>query len=480
MNKINNERNLTMLMDFYELTMANGYFNGKHEGKRVVFDMFYRSIPDKGGFVIAAGLEQFVEYIQDMHFREEDIDYLKNKKLFSEDFLEFLKTFKFTGNIFAVPEGTIVYPNTPIVTIEAPLVEAQLIETMLLLTINHQSLIATKANRIVKAAKGKPVMDFGARRAHGYDAAVYGSRAAYIGGVAATATTLSDELFGIPSVGTMAHSWVQYFGSDYEAFKAYATAYPSSCTLLVDTFNVLESGIPNAIRVAKEILEPQGERLKGIRLDSGDLAYLSKETRKMLDESGMSDCKIIASNSLDEYLIQDLFLQGAMIDTFGVGENLITSKSNPVFGGVYKLVAVKEKETYSPRIKVSENIEKIINPCFKRLYRVYDEHNIGIFDFIAKYDETIDIKSLKLVDQKKPWKQIEVKDTWTIKEMHQQIFKDGHLVYDLPSLDEIRKYTENELTKVWDEEKRFQNPHLHYVDLTEELYKIKQDLLNKS
>ena len=355
-------RNLTTLMDFYELTMANGYYELGLKDDKVVFDLFYRNNPENGGFVICAGLEQAVEYLMNFHFTEDDIEYLRSKKIFKEDFLDYLRTAKFTGNVYAVEEGTIVYPNTPLMTIEANLCEAQLVETMLLLCINHQSLIATKANRIVRAAKGRVIMEFGARRAQGADAAIYGTRACYIGGVNSTATVLADQMFKVPAVGTMAHSWVQYFDSEYEAFLAYAKIYPQNCLLLVDTYDVIESGIPNAIRVAKEYLEPNGYRLAGIRIDSGDLAYLSKKVRKMLDKADLKDCKIVVSNSIDEYLLESLFEQDAKIDSFGVGERMITSKSEPVFGGVYKIVAVNKNGVYEPRIKVSENIEKITNP----------------------------------------------------------------------------------------------------------------------
>lgn len=471
-------RNLTMLMDYYEMTMANGYFKCGLKDEWVVFDVFYRNNPDDGGFAIAAGLEQVVDYLLNFHFDQDDIAYFKAKGIFDDEFLKYLETVKFTGNVYAVPEGTIVYPNVPIMTIEAPLCEAQMIETMLLLTINHQSLVATKANRIVRAANGKTVMEFGSRRAHGYDAANYGTRACYVGGVNSTANILADQMFEIPAVGTMAHSWVQYFESEYEAFKTYAETYPTACTLLVDTYNVLESGIPNAIKVAKEVLEPKGHKLLGIRLDSGDLAYLSKKARKMLDEAGMHDTKIVVSNSIDEYLINSLTQQGAMIDSYGVGERMITSKSDPVFGGVYKIVAVKKDDTYLPKIKISENVEKITNPCFKKVYRVYDEHDMGMFDILALHDEVVD-HNVELVDQEKPWKHITINPEWTIKELHVPIIKEGKLVYDLPSIHMIQATVKDNLMHVWDEEKRFANPHKHYVDLTKKLYDIKNELLEK-
>lgn len=466
-------------MDFYELTMANGYYELGVKDDWVVFDLFYRKNPDNGGFVIAAGLQQVVEYLQDLHFDDSDIAYLKSKKMFSDDFLAYLKTARFTGNVYAVEEGTIVYPNTPIITIEAPLCEAQMIETMLLLTINHQSLIATKANRIVRAAKGRTVMEFGARRAQGYDGAIYGTRACYIGGVDSTATVIADQMFDVPAVGTMAHSWVQYFDSEYEAFAAYAKIYPDACVLLIDTYDVIESGVVNAIRVAKEVLEPSGHKLAGVRLDSGDLAYLSKKVRKMLDAAGLTDTKIVVSNSIDEYLLESLFEQDAKIDSFGVGERMITSKSEPVFGGVYKIVATKHDGIYEPKIKISENVEKITNPCYKKLYRVYDENGMGMFDVLAVHDEEVNINNLDIVDEDKPWKIIKVDPKWTIKPLQKEIFRNGELVYNLPTLDEIKNKVKENLQHVWDEEKRFTYPHLHYVDLTRKLYNIKRELLAK-
>ena len=472
-------RNLETLSDFYEFTMANGYYKLGLKDKWVVFDMFYRRNPDDGGFVIAAGLEQFVQYLQNLKFTDDDINYFRQKGIFDEKFLTYLKNFKFSGNVYAVPEGTIVYPNTPLVTIEAPLCEAQIIETMLLLTINHQSLIATKANRIARAAKGRTVMEFGARRAHGYDAATYGSRAAYIGGVDSTATILADQMFGVPAVGTMAHSWVQFFDNEYEAFKAYAECYPNSCTLLIDTYNVIKSGVPNAIRVAKEVLEPKGSKLLGVRIDSGDLAYLSKKVRQMLDDTGLYDTKIVVSNSIDEHLLNSLFEQGAKIDSFGIGERLITAKSEPVFGGVYKLSAVRHEDgKYEPKIKISENVEKITVPHFKKLYRVYDENGMGIVDFMSIYNEDVSRKTI-LKNNKKPYKKYEIPENSTIVELQKQIFKNGELVYELPSVEEIKNTVKENLKHVWDEEKRFHNPHEHYVDMTEDLFNLQQVLLSK-
>ena len=472
------DRNLTMLMDYYELTMANGYFKKGFKDTKVVFDMFYRKNPDNGGFVIFAGLEQFINYLLNMKFEDSDIEYLRSRNMFDEEFLKYLKNFKFTGDVYSVKEGEVVYPNTPLVTIVAPVCEAQLIETMLLLTINHQSLIATKANRIVRAARGKQVMEFGARRAHGYDAATLGSRACFIGGVDSTATVSADIAFGVKAVGTMAHSWIQFFDNEYEAFKAYAEIYPTNCVLLIDTYNVLESGIKNAIKVAKEVLMPKGYRLSGVRIDSGDLAYLSKKVRKKLDEAGLTDCKIVVSNSIDEYLLESLFSQGAKIDSFGVGERMITSKSEPVFGGVYKLSAVQENDAFIPKIKISENVEKVTNPGYKKLYRVYDENDMAIFDFIGLYDEEIN-KSTKLVYPLKDYKFYHIEDKWSIKELQVCYVKDGKLIKKMPSLKEIRKYSEEELSKTWNEEKRFENPHIHFVDLTEKLYRVKKELIAK-
>lgn len=477
-------RNLTMLMDYYELTMSNGYFVKGYKDKIVVFDMFYRKNPDNGGFVVAAGLEQLIEYIKDMHFNQDDIEYLRGKGQFSEDFLDYLANFKFTGTIEAVPEGTICYPNTPMVTVTAPVIEAQLIETMLLLTINFQSLIATKASRICRAAgdANSVVMEFGARRAHGADAAILGARAAYIGGAGATATTIADEMFGVPATGTMAHSWIQFFDSEYEAFKAYAEVYPDSCTLLIDTYDILKSGAINAIRVAKEVLEPMDKRLKGVRIDSGDLAYFSKKLRKMFDAEGMEDCKIVVSNSIDEFLIKSLQKQGAKIDSYGVGERMITSKSDPVFGGVYKLVAVQDDSgEFTPKIKISENIEKITNPGRKTLWRIFSkETGYGLADLLTFYDEEVDIsKPYPYVDPVKPWKKMYFENV-DIKKMQVTIFDKGELVYNIPSLAKIREYVANQLKyQVWEEEQRYENPHTHYVDLSKKLYEAKASMLEK-
>ena len=368
--------NLSMLFDFYEMTMANGYFRQGLQDRITYFDVFFRRVPDGGGYAIAAGLEQLVDYIRDLHFDEEDIAYLRSKGLFEEDFLDYLRTFRFTGDIWAVPEGTPVFPHEPLITVRAPAAQAQLIETYALLCVNHQSLIATKASRLIRAAQGRVILEFGSRRAQGVDGAVVGARAAYIGGCVGTACTLSDRDFKIPALGTMAHSWVQLFDSELEAFRAYAKAYPTNCLLLVDTYNVLKSGVPNAIRVFDEVLKPLGMRPAGIRIDSGDITYLSCKARKMLDEAGYPDCKICASNSLDEYIIRDMIMQGAQVDTFGVGERLITASSEPVMGGVYKLSAIEHPDgTVIPKIKISENVSKITNPCFKGLWRLFDRES---------------------------------------------------------------------------------------------------------
>ncbi len=472
------ERNLSMVMDFYELTMSNGYFTDPNHHAKAAFDVFYRKNPDKAGFSIFAGLGQIIEYITNLHFEDEDIEYLRGQNLFSEEFLTYLKEFRFKGDIYAFPEGTVMYPNEPVMTVIAPLIDAQLIETAILLEINHQSLIATKTRRIVKAAKGRMVSDFGARRAHNMDAAVYGARAAYIGGAAATATVLAGKMFHIPVNGTMAHSWVMYFGDEFTAFKKYALTYPDAAVLLVDTYDVLESGVPNAIKTAKEVLEPMGKRLKGIRLDSGDLAYLSKRARKMLDQAGLSDCKIIVSNSLDEYTITSILDQGGCIDSFGVGERLITSKSEPVFGAVYKIVAVEENGTFQPRIKISENTEKITNPGLKKVYRIYDQEGKAIADLLAKSCQELDFsKPLRYVDPVKPWKN-RYFEQCTAKQLQVPIFQNGCLVYEQPSIEEIASYVKRQLDEeIWEEEQRFENPHKHYMDMTPELYEEKMNLL---
>lgn len=473
-----NERNLSMVMDFYEMTMSNGFFEDKNQHAKVAFDVFYRKNPDKAGFSIFAGLAQIIEYITNLHFEKEDIAYLKEQNLFSDGFLRYLENFHFTGDIYAFPEGTVMYPNEPVMTVIAPLIDAQLIETAILLEINHQSLIATKTRRIVKAAKGRSVSDFGARRAHNMDAAVYGARAAYIGGATSTATVLAGKMFDIPVSGTMAHSWVMYFNDEYTAFRKYAQTYPDAAVLLADTYDVLESGVPNAIKTAKEVLEPMGKRLKGIRLDSGDLAYLSKRARKMLDKAGLADCKIIVSNSLDEYTITSILDQGGCIDSFGVGERLITSKSEPVFGAVYKIVAVEENGVFQPRIKISENTEKITNPGLKKVYRIYDKEGNAIADLLAKSGQVLDFtKPLRYVDPVKPWKN-RFFENCTAKELQIPVFQNGKLVYSQLSINEIADYVRHQLSnEIWEEEQRFENPHNHYMDMTPELYEEKMNLL---
>ena len=474
--------NLTMLCDFYELTMGNGYFQCGYKDRITYFDVFFRTVPDNGGFAIAAGLEQAVRYIQQLHFDEDDIAYLRGRGIFSEDFLSYLRDFRFTGDIWAVPEGTPIFPREPIMTVRAPAIEAQLVETFLLLTLNHQSLIATKANRVVRAAKGRTVLEFGSRRAQGSDGAILGARAAYIGGCAGTACTVSDQLYGVYAGGTMAHSWVQMFDSQYEAFKAYCEIYPDNPTLLVDTYNTLKSGVPDAIRVFNEILKPRGLTKCGIRLDSGDMTYLTKKARKMLDDAGWQSCKISVSNSLDEYLIQDLINQGACIDMFGVGERLITAKSEPVFGGVYKLTAVEDKQgNIIPKIKISENVGKITNPHFKKLYRFFgNDTGKAIADYLCVHDEVVDdTKDLEIFDPSATWKRKTVYD-FTARELLVPIFKNGELVYDLPTLDEIQKYCAQQIDTLWDEVKRFDNPHTYYVDLSQKLWDIKYDLLKNN
>ncbi len=474
------EQNFTMLADFYEFTMANGYFANGMKDKICYFDLYFRSIPDGGGFAVMAGTQQAIEYLDNLHFTEDDIEYFRGRGIFSEEFLRYLADFKFCCDVWAVPEGTPVFPHEPLMIIRGPAIQAQMVETMLLLTINHQTLIATKSNRIVRAAQGRAVMEFGSRRAHGYSSAILGARAAYIAGCVGTACTISDKFFGIPALGTMAHSWVQMFPGEYEAFRAYAEVYPNDCTLLVDTYNVLKSGIPNAIKVFDEVLAPMGRRPKGVRIDSGDITYLSKKARKMLDEAGYPDCKIVASNSLDEYIIRDTISQGACIDSFGVGERLITAKSSPVFGGVYKLVAVEEEGHIVPKIKISENIQKITIPDFKEIYRLYDnESGKAIADVLTNHDEEIDdTKPYEIFDPEHTWKRKTVTN-FTAKRLLVRVFDKGKMVYDLPDLEEIRRYCAEQIDTIWDEVKRFENPHKYYVDLSSRLWIIRHGLLEK-
>ena len=472
--------NLTMLTDFYELTMANGFFCTGNGDSIVYFDLFFRSVPDKGGVAIVAGIQQVIDYIKNLEFTDEDIEFLRNKNIFNEQFLDYLRNFKFCCDIWAIPEGTPVFPYEPLITVRGPAIQAQFIETMLLVLINHQSLIATKANRVVRAAQGRPVMEFGSRRAQGCDGAIYGARASYIAGCCGTACTISDREFGIPSLGTMAHSWVQLFDSEYDAFKAYAENYPDNCTLLVDTFNVLNSGVPNAIRVFNEVLVPNGHRPCGIRIDSGDITYLSRKARKMLDEAGFPDCRITASNSLDEYTIQDMIRQGARVDSFGVGERMITASSHPVFGGVYKLAAVEKDGKIIPKIKVSENVAKITNPGFKKVWRLFDrDNNKAIADVITLHDEIIDdTQPYEIFDQEHIWKRKIVTNFRAVPLMV-QLFDKGKCVYDSPGVDEIRTYCLEQMDTLWEEVLRFENPHKYYVDLSQPLWDMKNLLLLK-
>ncbi|WP_308553605.1 nicotinate phosphoribosyltransferase [uncultured Peptoniphilus sp.] len=474
------EENLTLLCDFYEFAMANGYFEAGMGEKIVYFDMFYRTVPDNASYSIIAGLEQVIDYIENLHFSDEDIDFLRTKKIFHEDFLEYLRNFKFECDVWALREGTVVFPQEPIIIVKGPIMQAQMLETMILLTINHQSMVATKANRIVTAAKGRPVVEFGSRRAQGYTGANLGARASYIGGCAGTANTLAEKLYGVPALGTMAHSWVQLFSSEYEAFKTYAQVYPNNCLLLVDTYDTLKEGIPNAIRVWNEELVPKGIRPKGIRIDSGDIAYLSKKARVMLDEAGFSDAIIMASNSLDEWTIESILTQGAKLDSFGVGERLITSKSSPVFGGVYKLVAYEENGEIVPTIKISENVAKITTPGFKSLYRIYDKSTMKAeADVVCLNSEKLDeLDELEIFHPIYTWKRKKFTN-FVAKNLMVKVFEKGKLVYDMPTLEEIKDYAQKELASLWDEVKRLENPHEYIVDLSQDLWDIKDRLLKE-
>lgn len=466
--------NLTMLTDFYELTMANGYFEANMKDDIAYFDMFFRRIPDDGGYAIMAGLEQVIQYLDNLEFTDEDIEYLRGKKIFCDEFLEYLRNFEFTCDVWAVPEGTPIFPYEPLITVRGPVMQAQFVETMILLLVNHQSLIATKASRIVRAAQGRPIMEFGTRRSHSTTAAIYGARASYIGGCAGTACTIADEEFGTPALGTMAHSWVQMFPNEYEAFKTYTEIYPSNATLLVDTYNVLKSGVPAAIKVFKELDPPN----KGIRIDSGDIAYLTKKARKMLDDAGLEDCKIVISNSLDEYIIRDVLLEGACIDSFGVGERLITSKSEPVFGGVYKLSALEVNGELIPKIKISENIEKITNPGFKSVFRLFDKDtNRMLCDVITLDGETIpEQDEYEIFDPNATWKKKTITNYY-VKNLREQVFDKGRKVYNSPSIGEIKAYCASQLDAMWDEMKRFENPQTYYVDLSPKLWQLKHDMI---
>ncbi|MBO4982876.1 MAG: nicotinate phosphoribosyltransferase [Clostridia bacterium] len=475
------ERHLTMLFDFYELTMGRGYFNSEIKNKIAYFDVFFRKVPDGGGYAICAGLEQIIEYIKSIKFEKEDIDYLRSKGIFDEEFLNYLSTFKFTGDIWAVPEGTVVFPNEPIMTVRAPAIEAQFIETFVLLIFNHQCLVATKASRIVRAAQGRAVSEFGSRRAHGPDAAIYGARASYIGGCNSTACTLSDIMFGVPAGGTMAHSWVQMFDTEYEAFKTYCQLYPKSPTLLIDTYNVLESGLPNAIKAFTEVLSEEERKNCAVRLDSGDITYLTKKIRKRLDNAGLTGCRITVSNSLDEYIIRDIIMQGACVDAFGVGERMITSKSEPVFGCVYKLAAVENDEgKITPKIKISENIVKITTPDFKKLYRFYSKDTgKAEADLLTIHDEVINKdEPYELFDPVHVWKR-KTMENYELRELLVPIFVKGECVYNSPSVKEIRDNCKRELESMWDEVLRFENPHNYYVDLSQRLWDEKHELLKK-
>ena len=472
---------LALLCDFYELTMGRGYFHSPVRDRIAYFDVFFRRVPDGGGYAIAAGLEQIADYIRGLHFTEEDIEFLRGKGIFDEEFLEYIRTFRFTGDIWAVPEGTVIFPHEPILTVRAPIIEAQLIETYVLLAVNHQSLIATKASRMVRAAEGRPISEFGSRRAHGEDAAVHGARAAYIGGCTGTACTLSDKLYGVPAGGTMAHSWVQMFDTEYDAFAAYCRLYPDAPTLLVDTYSVFGSGIPNAIRAIKEVLWPMGKRACAIRIDSGDISYITRKARRVLDEAGLPECRIVVSNSLDEYIIRELITQGACIDAFGIGERLITAKSDAVFGGVYKLAASEDGDGHiTPKIKISENIEKITNPSFKRLFRLYSmEGGKAEADLICLHDEDPDFgHDYELFDPEYTWKRKTLSD-YTARELLVPIFKGGELVYDFPPLSEVRDYCAREIESMWDEVLRFENPHNYYVDLSQKLWDLKHEMLTR-
>lgn len=470
---------LSLLTDFYELTIANAYYADGLKNETAYFDMFFRKVPDNGGFAIMAGLQQLIEYIENLKFSASDLEFLRRIG-FHERFLKYLSNFKFECDVWAVPEGTPIFPNEPIITVRGPVLQAQFIETMLLLTVNHQSLIATKANRIVRAAKGRGIVEFGSRRAHGYDASVSGARAAYIGGCTGTTCVLAGKLFGIPTVATMPHSWVQMFDSEYDAFTAYANEHAEDCTLVVDTYNVIQSGIPNAIRVFNEVILPKGYRPKGIRIDSGDITYLSKKSRKMLDTAGFADCEIIASNSIDEYIIRDMLLQGASVDAFSVGERLINASSDPVFGGVYKLAAVEKDGVLQPKIKLSENISKITTPYFKKVWRFFDrETGKAIADLITLHDEVVDEnKSYDLFDPEHIWKKKTVSN-FVARPLLRQIFRKGKLVYDSPKTEEIRHYCSEQVDMLWEEVKRFENPHKYYVDLSDQLWSCKQRLISE-
>lgn len=476
---INFKYNVSLLMDFYELTMSNGYFLNQKENTIGVFDLFYRNNPDGAAYSIFCGLEEVINFIENFHFEESDIIYLKSLNIFNSNFLRYLFNFKFRGDLYSFKEGSVIYPNEPLITVVAPLIDCQLLETALLAIINHETLIATKANRIVIASNGRNVSDFGARRAHNFDSALYGAKASYIGGVSSTATTLAGKMFNIPVSGTMAHSWIMSFEKEYDSFLAYAKLYPNNSIFLIDTYDVINSGLKNAMKVAKDFLEPNGYKLKGVRIDSGDLAYLSKKCRRILDENGFKDTIIIASNSLDEYKINSLIEQGAKIDSFGVGENLITSKSNPVFGGVYKLVGIYEDDIVIPKIKISETLEKITNPGFKDVYRIYNNERRAIADLLTLHREKIDIP-FKAIDPNKPWKDICFNDCF-IESVRVKVFERGNLIYKMPTIKESRDFVRHQVdNNLWEEEKRFVLPHIHYLDFSPKLYDLKLKLIQEN
>lgn len=482
MNKMDwiDKRNLTMLADFYEFTMSNGYLENNMENQIAYFDMFFRSVPDDGGFAIMAGVEQLIEYLRNLKFTNEDIEYFKSKNIFGEKFLDYLRNFQFACDVWAIPEGTPIFPQEPLIIVRGPVVQAQLVETMVLLTINHQSLIATKASRIVRASGGRPVIEFGSRRAQGYEGAILGARAAYIGGCVGTANTIVDRDFDVPALGTMAHSWIQMFPTELDAFRAYAITYPNNCLLLVDTYNVLKEGIPNAIKIFNEEIVSRGFRPKGIRLDSGDMAYLSKEARKLLDDAGFHDCKILASSGLDEYIIRDLINQGAKIDSFGVGERLITAQSQPIFGGVYKLTSVEVDGVITPKLKLSENVGKITTPGFKQVYRFFDKDtNKAVADVITLHDEIIDhTKNYKIFHPFYTWKKKTIRN-FVAKPLLVKIFDNGMPIYQSPDVHQIKEYCSEQLETLWDEVKRFEKPHEYIVDLSQDLWDIKDKLMKK-
>lgn len=471
------QRNLTLLTDFYELTMANGYLNSPFADSIAYFDMFFRKVPDKGGFAVMAGVEQLVDYLKNLKFTKEDLDCLRDCG-FDEKFINYLENFHFTCDVWAIPEGTPIFPGEPIVTVRGPIIQAQFIETMVLLCINHQSLIATKANRIVRAAQGRSVMEFGSRRAQGADGAIYGARAAYIGGCVGTACTVCKRDFDIPVLGTMAHSWIQMFDSELDAFCAYARQYPDNCTLLVDTYDTIHSGIPNAIEAFRRELLPRGFRPKGVRIDSGDITYLSKKIRKMLDEAGFADCNIVASNSLDEYIIRDMLIQGARVDSFGVGERMITASSESVFGGVYKLAAIEKDGEIIPKIKISENVTKITTPCVKKLWRLFDmDSGKAIADVITLNDEVInENEPYELFDPEHTWKRKTITN-FVARPLLRKLFENGECVYNCPPIDKVRDYCAEQVDTLWEEVTRFENPHGYYVDLSEKLWNEKQKLI---